>query len=171
MLFALAPTSFGYRLLFLLHIFLIVVAFAPAFVWPLMGRQRRQTGGAPGAATASTTPAPTVIGRVLSPAVHGVSLVLAGLVGLLIVVLSKTGGVTVFKMSQPWVSIALLLWFLMMAVLFVGLVPTEKKLAAGEEPPERRAALDQRLSMLYGALHLLFLLQLIDMIWKPGLLG
>jgi hypothetical protein len=165
MLFALTPAnSFGFRLFFLLHILAVVVAFAPAFVWPLMGRQRRALGGAPGAATAATTEAPGVVARVLSPAVHGGALVLAGLFGAAMVGMSDK----VFKMSQAWISIAFLLWFLMLALFFVGLLPTEKKLAGGDAVGEQRAALDQRLSMLYGAMHLLFLLQVNNMIWQLG---
>lgn len=166
MLFALDHgNSFGFRIFFFLHIIAIVVAFAPAFVWPLMGRQRRAMGGAPGAATASTTPAPKMIGRVLSPMVHGGALVLAGLFGLAMVGLSSK----TIKMSDTWISIGLLLWFLMIALLFLGLLTTERKLASADEPdPQRRAALDQRLSMFYGAMHLLFLLQVIDMVWQPG---
>lgn len=158
--------SFGFKFVFLLHILAIIVAFAPAFVWPLIGRNaRKQATGAPGAATATTAPTPGgIVARVLSVPVHGGALVLAGLFGLALIGLSDGA----FKMSKSWVSIALLLWFLMLVVLSLGLYPTERKLANIETPSERRVAIEQRLSMLYGAMHLLLLLQIIDMIWKPG---
>lgn len=166
MTLAVVDLGFGFRFFVFLHVLAVIVAFAPAFVWPLLGRQRRVAGGAPGAATASTTPLPGVIGRVLSPAVHGGALILAGIFGVLGVVTSRGNA---YKMSQTWVSIALLLWFLMMALFFIGLCPVERRLAGGEEDATKRAALDQRLAMLYGAMHLLLVLQIIDMIWQPGL--
>ncbi|HVX16845.1 MAG TPA: hypothetical protein VHA73_02340 [Acidimicrobiales bacterium] len=166
MILAVANLGFGFRFFVFLHVLAVIIAFAPAFVWPLLGRSRREAGGAPGAATAATTDAPGFIGRVVSPAVHGGALVCVGIFGALGVVTAKHD---VYKMSQTWVSIAFLLWFLMLAVFFVGLLPAERKLAGGEVDGGKRAALEQRLSMLYGAVHLLLLLVVIDMVWQPGL--
>ena len=57
---------------------------------------------------------------------------------------------------------AFLLWFLMLAVVF-GLMPwNERKNAEGDEAADRRSA------AFNGILHLLLLLMVIDMIWKPG---
>lgn len=170
--------STPYKIVFLLHIVAVIIAFAPAFVWPLIGRHRAaNVTGAPGAATSGLAePGPPVesespvVSRVLSPLVHGGALVLAGLFGLaLIGMAGKNGkGHMIFQFSQSWVSIAFLLWFLMLAVLFAGLYPAERRLSNPELAHDRRIALVQRLSMLYGMLHLLLLLQLIDMIFKPG---
>lgn len=162
-----------YKFVFLLHILAVIIAFAPAFVWPLIGRARALGDtGAPGAATSELpNPSPPsevnspLVSRVLNPLVHGGALVLAGLFGLALIGIA---GSDVFKFSQSWVSIALLLWFLMLAVLFVGLYPTERRLSDPTVERERRVVLVQRLSMFYGMLHLLLLLQLIDMFFKPG---
>jgi hypothetical protein len=162
-----------YKIVFLLHIFAVIVAFAPAFIWPLIGRHRALGDtGAPGAATSglATPEAPAgvtspLVSRVLNPLVHGGALVLAGLFGIALIGMA---GNDLFKFSQSWISIAFLLWFLMLAVLFAGLYPAERRLSDPDLSHDRRIALVQRLSMLYGMLHLLLLLQLIDMIFKPG---
>ena len=45
--------SFGYKLFFLLHILSVIVAFAPAFVWPVVSvnlkKQGKEVGPAIGA--------------------------------------------------------------------------------------------------------------------------
>ena len=146
-----ATDSFGYRLFFLLHILAILVAFAPAFVWPVVNARLRTQGATPG----------TEIGKIIRDSwarIHGPALVLAGLFGILMVVMSDE----VWEFSQTWVSMAFLLWFLMIAVVF-GLMPwNERKNAEGDEAADRRSA------AFNGVLHLLLLLIVIDMIWKPG---
>ena len=153
MLLAVLKDSFGYRLLFLLHILSILVAFAPAFVWPIVNARLRAQGGA--------APGPD-IGRIIRDSwtrIHGPAVVLAGLFGMLLVVASDKA----YKFSQTWVSMAFLLWFLMLGVVF-GLMPwNERKAAEGDDAADRRSA------AFNGILHLLLLLMVIDMIWQPGL--
>jgi uncharacterized membrane protein len=145
-------TSFGYRLFFLLHILSILVAFAPAFVWPVVNARLRRQGATPGAE----------IGKIIRDSwarIHGPALVLAGLFGILMVVVDDKDN---WEFSQTWVSMAFLLWFLMLAVVF-GLMPwNERKAAEGDAGADRRSA------AFNGILHLLLLLMVIDMIWKPG---
>jgi uncharacterized membrane protein len=147
-----AVDSFGYRLFFLLHILAILVAFAPAFVWPIVNARLRAQGATPGAE----------IGKIIRDSwarIHGPAVVLAGLFGIFMVMLSGKA----YKFSQTWVSMAFLLWFLMLGVVF-GLMPwNERKAAEGDEAADRRSA------AFNGILHLLLLLMVIDMIWKPGL--
>jgi hypothetical protein len=88
--------------------------------------------------------------------VHAVALVLAGLFGLGLIFEQD------YEFSEPWISIAFLLWFLMLGVVFGFLVPLGRR---GAES----AVSDERAQMLTGMLHVLLLLMLIDMIWKPGL--
>jgi uncharacterized membrane protein len=146
-----ATDSFGYRFFFLLHILAILVAFAPAFVWPIVNARLRRNGATPGAE----------IGAIIRDSwarIHGPAVVLAGLFGILMIVLSDD----VWKFSQTWVSMAFLLWFLMLFIVF-GLMPwNERKNAEGDEAADRRSA------AFNGILHLLLLLMVIDMIWKPG---
>lgn len=151
------PDSFPYRVLVLLHILSAVVAFAPGFVWPVVNVRMRKGEGVP-------APVRALI-PVLSATVYGPALVLNGLFGALAVVASPgSGDAKYVDFSKPWVSIALLLWFVMLGVLFGGLIPAERK----EAQQAVTLATESRVSMFGGMLHLLFLLQLINMIFQPG---
>lgn len=144
--------SFGYKLFLLLHILTVIVAFAPGFVWPIVSvnlkKQQKPVGPAIGALAAGNT-----------AKVHGPALVLAGFFGFGLIGMSDK----VWEFSQSWISVAMLLWFIMMGVVFGMMLPAEKKAAAGD------ASADKIVSMAGGILHLLLLVMLIVMIWKPGL--
>lgn len=147
--------SFPYNVVLLLHLFSVFVAFAPAFVWPILRVAMRKQGGAL---------VPESVARHIAPTnfvIHGPALVLTGLFGVLIVLLSGQA----YEFSQTWISTAFVLWFLMLGVLFLGVVPAERKAAAEGETPGP----DARVNMFGGMLHLLLVLMLIVMIWKPGL--
>lgn len=149
--------SFPYRLAVLLHIFSAVVAFAPGWVWPVLNAKMRKGEGVPGPVRALVP--------VLSSTVYGPALLLNGVFGALAVVLSpEIGGTKLIEFSEAWVSIAFVLWFLMLGILFLALIPAERKEA--QEGATAEAA--SRVAMFGGMLHLLFLLQLINMIWQPG---
>lgn len=159
--------SFGYNLLLLLHVFTFIVAFAPAFVWPMLNRQRRLEGVSGEQATSemvgnpfpATAPSGGAIAAIIDPIVHGGALVLAGVFGIGLIGMSSK----VIEFSQTWISIAFVLWFLMLGVFFAGLIPAQRAIREG------KVAAEQRLAMSYGAMHLLLLLQIIVMVWKPGL--
>lgn len=149
-----AQDDFGYRLFFLLHILSIVVAFAPGFVWPVVSAQRRKDGQPLGDALSKIQAANTT-------RIHGPALVAAGVFGFALIGLSSKA----WKFSQSWISIAMVLWFVMIGVVFGLLGPAERKAGQGDEPAE------QRVAMFTGMLHILLLLMLIDMIWRPGAPG
>jgi uncharacterized membrane protein len=90
--------------------------------------------------------------------VHGPALLAAGIFGFALIGLSSKQ----WKFSQTWVSIAMVLWFVMLGVVYGMLAPAERKAGKGNE------AAEQRVAMFNGMLHILLLLMLIDMIWKPG---
>jgi len=140
----------GYRIFLLLHIIAVVVAFAPGFVWPLVGLALRKEQKSLGTLYA------VIADNAMK--IQGVGAILMGLFGLAMIGLSDS----VIEFSQTWISIALLLWFLTIGVVYGLLFPTLKKAAAGNEESEAR------IPMYYGMLHLLLLLAVIDMIWKPG---
>ncbi|WCO68479.1 CopD family protein [Iamia majanohamensis] len=146
--------SFPYNVMLLLHLLAVLVAFAPAFVWPVLRVTMRKQGG---------DALPGEVGRQIAPTgllVHGPALVAAGIFGILTLLLSGD----VYQFSDTWVSIAFVLWFLMLGVLFLGIIPADRKAA---EPSETPGA-DARASMFNGMLHLLIVLMLIVMIWKPS---
>lgn len=148
--------SAPYDIVLILHLIFMVVAFAPAFVWPAMNRLVRteagETGAQPGAGS-------KIIGSIVDPMMHGASMVLAGVFGIGLISMSDS----VFEFSQVWVSIAFVLWLAMLGVFFGLLVPSQKAVRDGV------VAADTRLAMSYGAMHLLLLLQVVVMVWKPGL--
>jgi uncharacterized membrane protein len=149
-----AETDFAYRALLLLHILSIIVAFAPGFVVPVISSRLKREGK-------SIAQNPDMANQFAtnSKQVHGPALVLAGLFGFGLIGASDQA----WKFSQNWISIALVLWFVMLAVLFALLIPAERKAGRGDE------AAEQRVAMFGGMMHVLLLLMLIDMIWKPGI--
>jgi uncharacterized membrane protein len=144
MLFA-AFDDTPYRVVLLLHILAVVVAFGPLFFMPLVARAA-DAGSAAEAAWKYLT-------RIGTPA-----LVLAGFFGMAMIGMSdKT-----WKFSQGWVSAALLIWLIDVALFLFVLLPAERKTAAGDADAERLVP------MFTGIIHLSLLVVLYLMIWKPG---
>lgn len=137
--------SAPYDIVLILHVVFMVVAFAPAFVWPVLNRLD-EAGS-------------KVVGAIVDPMMHGASLVLTGVFGIGLISLSDE----VFEFSQVWISLAFLLWFIMLGLFFGLLIPAQKAVRDGA------AGAEARLAMSYGGMHLLLLLQVIVMVWKPGL--
>lgn len=152
MLAVLFPNDNLYQVVFLLHILSALVAFAPLFVWPIVNVQLRKRGdGVPRALAQQATINDTIV--------HGPAILLTGVFGILMVVLSEN----VYQFSQMWISLAFVLWFGLLGVMFGLLVPAQKKAAEGDVDAAKRV------SMYGGITHTLLLVQLIVMIWKPGL--
>ena len=142
----------GYKILLLLHILAVIVAFGPAFAIPVMNVRARKLGG-----NASEVVASLVKGNTLK--IYGPATVLVGVFGMGLVGMSEK----IWSFSQAWVSVALLLWIFVLALQFGLLAPAEKKAAAGDTDAVRLQ------SMFTGIQHVLLLALLVVMIWKPGL--
>jgi uncharacterized membrane protein len=140
-----------YNVFLLLHILAAIVAFAPGFVWPMLTSGLRRAGKSLG-------PEANQVASDFTMKVQGPAAVLAGIFGIGLIGLSDK----VWEFSQTWISIALVLWFILLGVVFGLLLPTYRKLAGGDTAAEQRAA------MFHGMLHLVLVLMLIVMIWKPG---
>lgn len=141
----------AYKIVFLLHIATVVAAFSGAMLSARLGAAARQepaAGRAIGTMTAQ-----------LTATMHVPALALSGLFGIGLVLLSDD----VFEMSQTWISLAFLLWFALLAVMWFLLRPAQVAAAGGD------AEAGKKVAMFTGIVHLLFLLMLVDMIWKPGL--
>jgi len=147
MLFA-AYNDTGFKVVLLLHILAVIVAFGPLFFMPMVARTGQ--GG-------SDSSALLFLQRFSTPAV-----VLAGFFGLALVGMSKAGSDEVFSFSQTWVSIALAIWVVQVALFIFGMLPSQRKAAAGD------AVAAKRLPMFTGLIHLSLLVMLYLMIWKPG---
>jgi hypothetical protein len=167
-------TSFGYKFLYLLHILFVIVGFGSTFVYPALASRARKLAPTEGHA----------IGHATLDVSHWLTtypIWAAGVVGAVLVGVSEG-----WKFSQAWVSIAFVLFFF--GVLFSAFVHSpnikamdalQEKLiagdaaapAAGGPPPEvaELQARGKRAGMTGGILHLVFLMLVIDMVWKPFL--
>ena len=141
----------GYKILLLLHILAVIVAFGPAFAVPVLNVRARKLGG-----DAPSVVASLVQGNTLK--IYGPATVLVGIFGCGLVGMSEK----VWTFSDPWVSVALLLWIFVLALQFGLLAPAEKRAAAGDEGAVRLQ------SMFTGIQHILLVALLVVMIWKPG---
>ncbi len=166
-------TGFLYKFFFLLHLSLVVVGFGSSFIYPLLSS--RAKGLSPKEAYAVNHTAFSVSKYITTFPIYA-----AGAFGIALVIVSDE----VFKFSQQWVSIAFLLFIIGIVFSYFVHTPNLKaidelngRLVSGsvdgtpgtpkevKELEERNA----RVGMYGGILHLIFLLLMIDMIWKPGL--
>jgi hypothetical protein len=136
---ALTVTSTGYKIVGLLHILAAVIAFGPLFLYPSLAR-----------AGSGSTIAKLHL-RLVLPA-----LAVTGLLGMALVGQSDK----VFKMSQTWVVLALIAWVILLVVSWFMVRPS-----LTETTPAARG----RLSAGIGITHLLLIVLLYLMIFKPGL--
>jgi len=134
--------SFGYKLVFLLHVASFVVAFAPAVV-----------GLLPGDGAATTTL------RAAGRTIYAPALILTGLFGILLIVLSDE----VWEFSDLWVSLAFLVWIAMNGV-FHALILPQLRGRGGRGGSTTAIDLERATQILT----VLFVIMLYLMIWKPG---
>lgn len=155
-------TSTTFRIFLLLHILSVIAAFGPVFAFPMLSRSRGD------AVTISTRLSRYVV--------------LPGLVGVLVFgALAVSTSDRAIKMADTWVSIGFVLVIIAIVVLLVGVIPAQRQLAsleaAGAEGSTaegatgaavKLGALRGRLSASTGVLHLVLLIAVVVMIWKPG---
>jgi hypothetical protein len=158
-----------YNVVLLLHLIAVIVGFGSSFVGSFAAARAR--GMAPRERYAVEHVAFLAGKALTSPPV-----VASGLLGVILVVLSDEA----WKFSQPWISLAFLLYFAVVGIGGFLLTPNAKamdelgarlaEVPVGGIPPEV-AELDARAkkaAAFTGVIHLLWLLLLIDMVWKPG---
>ncbi len=143
-----AVGSTGYKVMLLVHVLAIIIGFAPAWLTPAL--MRLSAGGDREAADQLET-------AVLRYSLPG--LAVAGLVGFGLAGMSDK----VYKMSQAWLSIAIVLWLVLLAVIFFVARPAIKAFRDGD------AAARGRVMMSTGITHAILLVMLYLMIFKPGL--
>lgn len=136
--------STGYQVLGLLHILAAMAAFGPLFLYPRL-RRAGDTAGLAQLHTKMTLPALTLTW------VFGM-----GLVGM-----SKPSGADEawFKMNQTWIVLALLGWVAAMVIGFLLIRPAIT---------DTSEAATKRFSAGVGATHLILVVMLYLMIFKPG---
>jgi hypothetical protein len=170
----LAFDDFGYRFLFLLHITFVIVGFGSTFVYAAMASRARKLSPVEGHAIGHAS---IEVGKGITT----IPIYLSALFGIILVAVSEQ-----WKFSQAWVSIAFVLFIVGIVVSTFVHTPNlkamdalQERLIAGDAapspsggPPAEVAELQargKRAGMTGGILHLLFLLMVIDMIWKPFL--
>jgi uncharacterized membrane protein len=145
-----ALTGTGYQIVLLLHVLTVIVGFAPLWLTPVMIRLT---------AAGDKAAADGLEVSILRFSLPGIGL--AGILGFGLAGMSEK----VFKMSQTWLSIAAVLWVVLLALLFFVARPAIKAFRDGD------AAARGRIMMVTGISHLILVVTLYLMIFKPGLPG
>jgi len=142
-----ALNSTGYKIVLLIHILAVVVGFAPLWLTPVLVRLT---------AAGDKAAADGLEVSILRYSLPGIGI--AGILGFGLAGMSEK----VFKMSQTWLSIAAVLWIVLLAVLFFVARPAIKAFRDGNV--EARG----RIMMATGIGHLILVVMLYLMIFKPG---
>jgi len=141
----------GYNVMLFLHILTVLVAFAPAFVHPLLAREAQDFE-------------PTVRGRLIGAMsangrrIYAPALILAGLFGLAMQGMSDS----VVEFGQTWFWLSIVIWIAMNGVVHGMILPGERAVAGGDQSAIRKVDLGGLL------ITVLLLVTLYLMVFKPG---
>ena len=140
----------GYDVVLFLHVLTAFVAFAPAFVHPLITNQTK---------TLDATNRGRVLGMIAGNGrrIYAPALVVTGLG---FAMQGMSGGVIEF--GQTWFWSAIVIWIAMNGILHAVLLPAERALAGGDEASEAKVASTGMV------LTVLFLVMLYLMVFQPG---
>lgn len=141
----------GYNVMLFLHILTVLVAFAPAFVHPLLANQTKALDGSNRGKVLGMLSANGR--RIYAPA-----LILAGLFGFAMQGMSDG----IIEFGQTWFWLAIVLWIAMNGVLHGLLLPGERAVAAGDESAASKVDLGGMIMTV------LLLVTLYLMVFKPG---
>lgn len=141
-----------YNVVLFLHILSFLVAFAPTMVNPLLKSYLERNGGEP--VLRSWAGFTSNYTRVFALGGLGVLFV----TGILLIVLSDE----FFEFSDPWISVAFLVWFAIGGVVSAMVLKGEKQLAAGDMAGSRLVDRGTQITAV------LLLVMLYLMIFKPG---
>ncbi len=136
---AILDVSTGYQILGILHVLAAIIAFGPLFIYPSLQR-----------AGAGATIAKLHL-RLVLPALVLVWVLGMGLVG---------ASDSVWEMSQTWIVLSLIGWVVLMVVSWFLIRPS-----LGDTSESARS----KLASGIGITHLLLIVMLYLMIFKPGL--
>ena len=167
--------DFWYGVVLLLHLIAVIAGLGPTFAYPIFGSVAKQRGGSEGEAISRATL--DVAGR-LEFAVFAIPVF-----GLLLVFMSDDA----ISLGDGWIIAGIVLYAIALYISLGLHTPNLRRMndlqrelvamgpppagAAPSGPPPQVAELEERgkrAGMYGGILHLLLLLLLIDMIWKPG---
>ncbi len=150
MLFAVVGDT-TYNIVLLLHILTAIVAFAPAFVHPILTAQ---------GASADAAERSRWLGFMAQNGrrVYGPALIVTGVLGFALQGLSDG----LWEFEQTWIVLAVLIWVAMNGIVHAVILPAERALAGGDERAQ------QRLAIGGATVTVLLVVMLYLMIWKPG---
>ena len=140
-----------YNIFLLVHIASAFVAFAPAFVHPLLANQY---------AGRDDAERNRLFGFIVQNGrrVYAPALLITGLAGFGLQGLSDG----VWELSQTWMWLAVLIWIAMNGILHAIIIPTERAMADGDHTNAGR------LNFGGPAITILLIVMIYLMIWKPG---
>jgi uncharacterized membrane protein len=142
-----ALNSTGYKIVLLIHVLAVIVGFAPLWLTPLLVRLT---------AAGDKAAADGLEVSILRFSLPGIGI--AGFLGFALAGMSDKA----YKMSQSWLSIAAVLWVVLLALLFTVARPAIKAFRDGD------AAARSRIMIATGISHIILLVTLYLMIFKPG---
>jgi uncharacterized membrane protein len=142
-----ALNSTGYKIVLLIHVLAVIVGFAPLWLTPVMVRLT---------AAGDKAAADGLEVSILRFSLPGIGL--AGFLGFALAGMSDKA----YKMSQTWLSISAVLWVVLLALLFTVARPAIKAFRDGD------AAARSRIMIATGIGHLILVVTLYLMIFKPG---
>ena len=142
-----ALNSTGYKIVLLIHVLAVIVGFAPLWLTPLLVRLT---------AAGDKAAADGLEVSILRFSLPGIGL--AGFLGFALAGMSDKA----YKMSQSWLSIAAVLWVVLLALLFTVARPAIKAFRDGD------AAARSRIMIATGISHIILVVTLYLMIFKPG---
>ncbi len=140
-----------YNIVLVVHILSASVAFAPAFVHPLLMKQ--SSGMDPGSRQA-------LMGYIGGNArrIYGPALIVNGLLGFALSGMSDG----VYALSQAWLIVAIVVWIAMNGLIHAVLMPAERAMAAGDN------SLESRFDIAGPVVAILLVVMLVLMVFKPG---
>lgn len=157
--------SIVYKIVFVLHILSVIVGFGAVF---FNGRYVRITKGIPSFEAKAVLQASGFISY--SRAIYFIYLV--PVFGTILVILSNSK----WSFQQMWISATFVLWFLIIGLIHGAIRPNETRLRTffGQDLPlsdhtnSELKALYKKESLYVGLFHLMLVLTVVVMIFKPG---
>ena len=148
---AIGDTS--YNIVLLLHVLTAIVALSPVFVHPLLRNQMR--GGNKTEHQHLVSSMAANVRRLYGPA-----LIVSGLLGFALAGMSDK----VHSMTDGWLLAAAIIWVAMNGILHGMITPALKAVGRGQGTPP----IERRLERGSALMTLMFVVQLVLMIWQPG---
>ena len=115
-----AIDSDGYKIVLILHILTVVVGIGAVMLNGIYGAQAKARRGPEGLAIVEAN---VKVSEIANYFIYAIPVF-----GIALVFMSKTGGVEVFKFSQTWIWLALVLYIVAMGISHGVMFPTVKKM-------------------------------------------